>query len=362
MRVHLHMGGPTRIDMRRRIFFLVILTLWFTPTVQADPEAESTKRIGYAVGEVRHEHIVEHQFYLNEHHFLTVLDNAGAFTVRPHPGVDLNGWGSSVYLQPFLPGATLKHTKIDSIAAVKDGIESRTSGRVSRGAADTYGTWRMQVVFHYDPCAKRIVGKGSYQIQLDGRLSSSTGDLNLLRIASNYLHEVPLLGGGTGDTGDMKVALVSGGAWNLRWDPVKFPSCFPRHTADALSIEVVGAYNNVDTAAQGYAPIAAAYKPTLKIGLTSHHSGIPMIFGAIYAQSKRGDFWEDNVGITPLVLEDSSFVAYRFDLTFEATALEGDGGTGIVQPWKSSTASVPTQGSGPRPQPIDGNPHELSNP
>lgn len=306
--------------MRRRILFPLILTLSCTFALRADPEAESGRGAGYTVREARHKDGVEYRFCLNDFHFLTVLNTGGAFTVRPHPGVDVNGWGSSVYLQPFLPGATLGHTQIEAIAAVEDGIEGRVSGSVSRGAAGTYGSWSMQWVFRYDPSVRRIGGKGVYRIHLDGRLSSSTGDLNLLRIASNYLHDVPLLGDGTGDTGDMKCARASGESWNLVWNPAKEPACFLRQTADALSIEVVGAYNDVDTAAQGYAPIAAAYKPNLGIGLASRQAGIPMIFGALYDKSKERDFWEDNVGITPLVLKESPFVEYLFDLTFESSA------------------------------------------
>ena len=86
-----------------------------------------------------------------------------------------------------------------------------------------------------------------------------------------------------------------------------------------------GQYNNVDTAAMGFAPIMPAYKPSLKVTLRSARQGIPMIFGAIYNTEQSQLFFTDNVGITPLILRQSPDTDFDFFVEFESEALPGDG-------------------------------------
>ena len=45
-----------------------------------------------------------------------------------------------------------------------------------------------------------------------------------------------------------------------------------------------------------------------------------MIFGGIYDTAKSQDFWEDNVGITPLIQRTSTQTAFDFDVMFESKA------------------------------------------
>ena len=266
--------------------------------------------------------VVECRFMYGDRHFMTLVDSAGAFVLRPHPGDDVNGWGSSLYLQPFLPGAVLGHTVIGKAAVSDDNskIEVEASGQVSRGTVDTYGDWTVAISFTYDAAAQKISGTGLYWIGLQDGLTSDTGDLNLYKLASNYLQDVPLLSGGTGDTGDMQWADVAGDNFTYRWIPDELPGCFLfGNPATWLTVDCVGNYNEVDTAAQGYAPIAAAQKPGLKISLTMQSAGSTMIFGAIFDTAKATDFWEDNVGITPLILQPASQTEYSFDVTVEST-------------------------------------------
>lgn len=279
----------------------------------------------YSVSQIISGNKIEHRFYFNEHHFLTIVDDSGTFNIRPHPGVDINGWGSSWYMQPFLPGAVLKHTSIESIVPGIDGIDVKASGHVSRDNDDTYGTWDINMSFVYDSDGKMVQGNGGYAIVLDEILSAETGDLNLFKIASNYLDDVPLLGGGTGDTGDMNHADVAGDSSSFVWNPPEQPGHFPYDLTDSISVDVSGRFNNVDTCAQGHSGIKAAYKPSLKVALASQQAGIPMIFGGMYDTGKAQDFWEDNVGITPLVLKQSGFIQYDFELVFGSEALPGDG-------------------------------------
>lgn len=269
---------------------------------------------------------IEYRFIFDGHHFMTLIDENGTCNIRPRPGIDKNGWGSSWYAQPFLPFAVLSHTTINAIETTDDHVRVVTSGHVSYGTSSTYGTWTLIMIFTYNKADKKIVGTGDYAIALSGQLSGVTGDLNLYKIASNYLDDVPLLSGGTGDTGDMSHSNVVGDTFNFVWVPPDQPGHFPSDITDTLSIEVIGRYNNVDTAAQGYAPIEAAFKPSLKVKLTSPTKGLQMTFGGFYTLSEKNLFDKDNIGITPLIQNSSTDTQFHFDVEFESTALPGDGG------------------------------------
>ena len=308
-------NGDGKIGMEEAIYILQYiagLRQDFTP-------------LAYSIEQVDNNGITEHRFMFNKHHFMTLIDDNGTLNLRPRPGVDVNGWGSSWYVQPFLPGAVLGHTIIDSLTADSEGIHVSASGSVSYGESSTYGTWSITMDFNYNAAEKKITGIGEYSIILDETLTDTTGDLNLYKIASNYLDDVPLLSAGIGDTGDMKQADVVGDSFNFTWVPPDQPSYFPNDISDYLLIDVVGQYNNVDTEAQGYEPIEPAYKPSLKVILISQQAGLEMIFGGIYDWEKRQLFWEDNVGITPLILKQSTETEFRFNVEFESKALPGDG-------------------------------------
>lgn len=268
---------------------------------------------------------LENRFFYNSHHFMTaILTSAGAISIRPHPGRDPNGWGSSWYPMAFLPAAVLRGSTLQASTDGWTAVQVQASGPVCQSTSSSYGTWTCTYSFSYDPVAKRITGGGRYQITLSGTLSSSTGDLNLCKIASNYLDNVPLLGGGTGDTGDMRRADVVGDSFSFSWDPPTQTSYFPQNATNRLVTDVIGQYNNVDSAAQGYAAIAAAYKPSLKVTYASRSAGLPMIFGGIYDTNRSQQFWADNIGITPLVLYSSTWTSFDFDVGFESVAIAGD--------------------------------------
>lgn len=285
----------------------------------------------YQVREQQAEHNYEYRFYHEGHHFMTLLKSPdGAVAFRPHPGTDVNGWGSTWYANAFLPPGELCGGRVDTIEATEAGIVAALSGTVSRGTGVTYGTWSLEMTFTDDRTSKTIEGSGTYTVSLTGTLSPDTGDLNLGKIASNYLTEVPLLGGGTGDTGDMNHVDVLGGEapaydFQFTWSPPVQIDYYPGDTTDRLSIHVSGDHNIVDTAAMGYAPIAAAYKPSLHVTLASKEPGVGLTFGAAYALALAQDFWEDNVGVTPLIRVGNPRAAFQFDLNFSSAALPGDG-------------------------------------
>lgn len=272
----------------------------------------------YSITEVNTSDTTEYRFYRGAFHFMTLIDKGGTFALRPHPGCDINGWGTSLYAQPFLPGAELKHTTITSVSGNSQGIHTNASGYVSLSTSDTYGTWSSVFSFSYDQVNKEITGTGNYTISLPGQLSSDTGDLNLFKIASNYLQNVPLLSGGVGDTGDMKEADVVGDNFSFVWNPANQPTYFPSKETDTLSINVTEQFNDVDTAAMGYEKISPAFKPSLKVILTSRQSNTGIRFGAIYDLDKNQDFWEDNIGITPLIATTSTQTYFDFDMVFES--------------------------------------------
>ena len=77
----------------------------------------------------------------------------------------------------------------------------------------------MALSFSFDPAAKKISAAGTYAVKLKDNLNEITGDLNICKITSNYLTGVPLLGGATGDTGDMSYAEVSDDFGSYGWVP-----------------------------------------------------------------------------------------------------------------------------------------------
>jgi hypothetical protein len=183
--------------------------------------------------------------------------------------MDPDGWGSSWYVNPFVSGADAQDGRVVSIEAVPGdmGIAVSLGGSVPRDGVQSFGSWAFVAIFKYDPSMHRADAKGHLAVKLPGPLTILGADLNLYRIASNFLRDVPLQSGGRGDSGDMKNAVVSYSdgvdSRNFVWLPSKLPVHFPTDASNFLRIDVVGNTNSVDTAAQGNEPIAVARKPSL---------------------------------------------------------------------------------------------------
>ena len=318
------MKTKTMAALKITLSFLLVLVSWTSTHASTldKRESENLQNSIYSVEQVVVGGATEFRFKLNNRHFATLIDQGGTYAFRPHPGCDINGWGSTWYAQPFLPGAALKHTVIGAANADSNGIHLKAQGMVSRGLSDTYGTWSSLFDYIYNPARQVITGTGQYTITLAGPLSSATGELNLYKTASNYLHNVPLLSGGIGDTGDMKQANAGGNGFSFTWVPPDQPAHFPTDKTDSLSIELIGQFNSVDTQALGYAPIAPAFKPGLKVVLTSLQVNTGIMFGAFYNLAENKCYFCDNVGITPLISQTSTNTEFRFNVLVESPALE----------------------------------------
>ncbi len=271
---------------------------------------------------------LEHQINLQGRHFLSLIEKQGMLILRPHPGSDPNGWGSSWYAQPFLSNSQPSHAQLNSILFKEDRVVISSAGLILSNNA-TYGKWSMEMEYSYDLSSKKITGRGKFWIELNGLLKAVSADLDLFRIASNYLENVPLRNGGKGDTGDMQQVEVKGNGFSFSWNPAKNGDHYPTDESSFLSIDVIGEHNQVDTKAQGFDPIAAAYKPGMKIILVSINA--QMRFGASYDRSLNPKynlptselFFEDNVGITALIHQSSPYTSFQFDVLFESIALAG---------------------------------------
>lgn len=262
----------------------------------------------------------EYRLKCADYHFLTVIHENGLLVLRPHPGRDVNGWGSSWYAYPYLRDTISAHSTIENITIYPDRVRVSTSGRVSAGDMGDFGTWRMTLDLVYDSVERKVSGAGTYHITLDGPLTA-VGDLKLYKIASNYLIDVPLLSGGRGNTGDMSEVIINrDDSYDEHWIPTRGDHC-PQNVAHKLSLHVLGQYNNVDTAALEDEPIDPAYKPGLKVILDdTQPTGASMIFCGFYNRDLSRAFWADNVAMHAIIRYMTTQTEFDYDVTFESRA------------------------------------------
>ena len=272
----------------------------------------------------------EHHLSRDGFHFGSVIVTPnGAVIFRPHPDQgDVNGWGTSYYVNPFLSGAEPSAGAVVTDVPPAGGIDVTVTGSIARAPAGVYGTFSWLARLSYDPATEMITGAGSLVVDLDGTLAGASADLNLDRFASNILTNVPLQTGGVGTTGDMSIAHVSyapaGDPRDFDWFPPDPPySHFPQDFSDFLSIEVVGDVNVVDTEALGEGfQIDIAHKPTLSVSLQSQSTGDLMIFGGVFDAAVSQDFSADNVGINHLVPQGATDdTSLAFDLQLQSVPI-----------------------------------------
>jgi hypothetical protein len=282
------------------------------------------------------------QLFEGKHHFLTIVYEAGIFVLRTHPGHDKNGWGTSLYLQPFFPGAVLRGTMIDSLTPTDTGVMLKARGIVCHGVDASEGEWSAELVLMYDSKNSVVQGEGTYHVSLIRSLEAiNVGDLSLFKIASNYLHNVPHYDGSIGDTGDFKEVGFNFDDQHERWDLTQLQnSTFFRpdiKTEKKLVCTLTGNCYDDDSKAQGFdtRSIAQAFKPGLEITLLPDKI-YPLSLFAQYANRVDPEaterygreirlsetYWHDNVGITPLILQKGKEQEFYFHLTFRSDSIE----------------------------------------
>jgi hypothetical protein len=255
--------------------------------------------------------VTEHQFLKNGFHFETLLQKqTGEVVSRDHPDQgDPNAWGSSEYWNVYIAGGSPQQGKVTDLIAADGRVYARAQGAVTT-ASGTFGTWTMERGVSYDEQGQRVTGDGLLDVALDGPLSQAGGDLTASLTASNFLVDVPLQTGGSGNTGDMRQVLVGygpeGAVHDFTWHPEQQPGDFPTDRTDSLSLNVVGEANAVDTVALGQpSQIAAASKPGLSLTLTAP-LGPDLAFGGTFDTTKARDPFADNVGVIALVPEHAT--------------------------------------------------------
>lgn len=281
------------------------------------------------------------EILVGTHHALTVLHAAGLFALRTHPGNDPNGWGTTLYLQAFFPGALLRGARIRICEPIENGIHLHADGPICRGKRGAAGTWAADLRLQYDSERRRIDGIGSYRLTLEDTVKTlALGDLNLLKIASNHLQDVPHQDGTRGDTGDVATVAFSFDSRTVPWDlhdPVHTTFFLPDHAAHAnLTCALSGELYDVDSRAQGFdaTSIARAWKPSLDLTLTTdtlhpltvfakRASGLDPEATQRYGRPVRLSeaYWQDNIGITPLILAaDSTEKTFSFGIELHSEA------------------------------------------
>ena len=162
-----------------------------------DPDDGSVYKGGYQIQTAKTEEgRAEWHGYLGTQHFVSVyVAEKGGFTLRPHPGADPDGWGTTVYFHPKFASGDFLDGMVETVRATRDGIRVRASGKIAGGEGD----WEFEMVLTHDNVAKRSEGTGSLKLSLED-VPAGNADLDLLRVASNFLLDVPLSNGQSGPT------------------------------------------------------------------------------------------------------------------------------------------------------------------
>jgi hypothetical protein len=280
---------------------------------------------------VNNQNITEHRLLNDGFHFASVVyppDQVVGF--RPHPDLtDINGFGTTWQLAPFLGGG-------DAISDPPSVVANNPANTITitlRGPVNqtvlpqtNYGTWTETITVAFNPVTQTITGDGTLAITLDDTLTAAAADLNLGRIKSNYLDDVPLLPTGTGDTGDMKQIDVTysavPGPPNFTWIPTDGDT-FPSTVSPTLTLNTVGDVNVVDTASQGFAAIKVARKPTISVTYEAVDPTHGISVGLVYDTAAAQDAFADNVGAVPLLLRTTTNdLDLEYELSFTSSPID----------------------------------------
>ena len=289
----------------------------------------------------------EIHIYCAETHFASVVITNGSIggpysvVLRGHPGVDVNGWGPGHHLGAFLSSGDSIDTVKPPVSATPTpgGVTVVASGRVNRKVGAPYGTWDTSISLLFDKAGKQITGSGSYHVVIPGSLAAAGEDLNLGRMSSNYLTDVPLQCGGVGNTGDTSTVEVERvGLSSAAWDLTDYPASCPTDPSTNMAIDAYGNCNDVDTHLMGLTDptIASVYKPGLRVSLESLDGTQIMTFCGTYAEGYVAQNcmgydvsrcpYADNLGMEHIVKAgNETGTNLSFKLTSLSYAMSGDG-------------------------------------
>jgi len=244
-------------------------------------------------------------------HFATLIEKENSIAIRLNPLKNKDSWGSTIYLQPFMPYSRFENSNPVMIENFQKNLILNIGGEIS-GLKKDKNKWNINSIIKFDKSNKKIEIEGQYKILLN----EPTHNLNLLRVSSNYLYEVPLLSNRIGNTGDISKIIYTIDEKKKIWNPLLNPSHFPQDTAQKIKLELKENYNNIDTKAQGYESIKAVNKPNILIDLQSED--IDFLFGGMYDLNKSKKFWEDNIGV--VVLSKSNMTEYIINFRIRSYA------------------------------------------
>lgn len=299
------------------IAFLVLI-LVFSQVFGQSPSPRVPKE--YTVQKVLADGATDFRMYYKTWQFGSVAYKNGlaAIRLRNETTTLPPGWGATNYSEPSFPDGVMKGVKISKPIARKDGIRVKISGSLYNGQKRV-GTFSGSYLFRYHSFAKKASGAGLYSIRLSKPLNVLGLDMTVGKTEGSRMPKVPLLSGGIGLAGDIKQINVDTDQGSFTWDMDANPQYYTGEFTNRMSIEAVGQYNQVDTAAQGYAPINPVLTPTIKTTYTSRSPGLPIIFGGVFDITKSDKFWEDSVGAGMIILKSSTAKKFVFDTTWEAT-------------------------------------------
>lgn len=273
-------------------------------------------------------------------HFGTLLyTDQGEAAFRPHPDLtDVNGFGSTFYFGPYLGpsasspaspgGRPMASNPIVTANTPENTVSVQLQGPVNRDPNANFGTWVETLTIGYDPLRQAIHGTGNLTVTLSAPLMTAEADLNLGKVASNYLVNVPRQGstvGNTGDTDHVDVSFAVGSdPRDFTWVPVQ-GTTFPQDTSPRLQLDFAAAVNTVDTIALQVPPpqIAVARKPSLAVTYASQDQQTVLSAGLSYAASKSQDPFADNVeGVHQVRRAATAATMMTFAITLDSTPVD----------------------------------------
>jgi hypothetical protein len=259
--------------------------------------------------------ILEYQLFSDGYQFGTVEQTPqGGIGFRGHPDQsDPNGWGSTAWENVFIAGqgSGTIGGQVNSAVAGSSGIQISTGGNVP-SAAGTVGTWTWNSLITYDASQQKVMLNGTTTVALTSALS---GDMNIGSIASNYLYDYPLNGGGMGNTGDMKSVTFAYGPDSYirknQWTPVPgLTGTSPTDASYDVTLTDWGQINQSDPI------LATVSKPTVQRELVSTNPTTRMIVCCNWDSTAVG-YWYDNIADEQIVRPQNTTAT---DFVFQNTS------------------------------------------